>query len=383
MRDKECVAMLLAGGEGRRLGVLTNKLAKPAVHFGGKYRIIDFTLSNCTNSGIDTVGVLTQYQPLVLNSYIGIGSSWDLDRKYGGVTVLPPFMEQKGGDWYKGTADAIYRNIAFIEQYDPEYVLVISGDHIYKMDYDLMLNFHKANDADATIAVIEVKWEEASRFGIMSVDKNNSITEFAEKPKVPESNLASMGVYIFSWKVLKEYLIKDEDDPESSKDFGKDLIPAMLRDQARMFAYPFEGYWKDVGTIQSLWEANMDLLDENNELNLNDKNWRVYSVNPYQPAQYVAPTASIKRSLVNEGCAVFGTVDHSVLFYGVQIGEGSLIKDSVIMPNAQIGANVIINKAIIGENTVVEDGAVIGEEDGEIVLIGGNERIRATSNQEG
>jgi glucose-1-phosphate adenylyltransferase len=382
MRSKECVAMLLAGGEGRRLGVLTQNLAKPAVHFGGKYRIIDFTLSNCTNSGIDTVGVLTQYQPLVLNSYIGIGSSWDLDRKYGGVTVLPPFMEQKGGDWYTGTANAIYRNIGFIENYDPEYILVISGDHIYKMDYDVMLNFHKEKKADATIAVIEVKWEETSRFGIMTVDDQQEITEFIEKPKDAKSNLASMGVYIFSWKALKEYLIRDEENPESSKDFGKDLIPLMLKDKARMFAYPFEGYWKDVGTIESLWEANMDLLDENNGLNLNDKNWRVYSVNPSQPAQYIAPTAVVKSSLVNEGCAVFGEVEHSVLFYGVQVGEGSVIKDSVIMPNAKIGNNVTILKAIIGENTVVEDGATV-DGNGETVLIGGNERIAATSNQRG
>lgn len=380
MRRKECVAMLLAGGEGRRLGVLTNNLAKPAVHFGGKYRIIDFTLSNCTNSGIDTVGVLTQYQPLVLNSYIGIGSPWDLDRKSGGVTVLPPFMEQKGGDWYKGTANAIYRNIGFIEQYDPEYVLVISGDHIYKMDYDKMLNYHKQKKADATIAVIEVKWEEASRFGIMSVDDNQHITEFAEKPKEPKSNLASMGVYIFNWKALKSYLIKDEENSQSSKDFGKDIIPFMLKDKARMYAYPFEGYWKDVGTIESLWEANMDLLADENELNLNDKNWRIYSVNPYQPAQYVAPSAQLKRSLVNEGCAIFGDVDHSVLFYGVQVGEGSVIQDSVIMPNAKIGNNVRIQKAIIGENTIIEDGATI-DGDGEIVLIAGNERIQATTNQ--
>jgi glucose-1-phosphate adenylyltransferase len=382
MRSKECVAMLLAGGEGKRLGVLTSNLAKPAVHFGGKYRIIDFTLSNCTNSGIDTVGVLTQYQPLVLNSYIGIGSPWDLDRKHGGVTVLPPFMEQKGGDWYKGTANAIYRNIPFIEQYDPEYVLVISGDHIYKMDYDLMLTYHKEKKADATIAVIEVKWEEASRFGLLSVDDQQAITEFAEKPKEPKSNLASMGVYIFSWKALKEYLLKDEENLDSSKDFGKDIIPSMLKEKASLYAYPFQGYWKDVGTIESLWEANMDLLDEDNELNLNDKDWRVYSVNPYQPAQYIAPTAVIKRSLVNEGCAIFGEIEHSVLFYGVQVGEGSLIKDSVIMPNAKIGNHVTIHKAIIGENTVIEDGAKV-DGDGETILIGSNERILATSNQKG
>lgn len=383
MRKKECVAMLLAGGEGRRLGVLTNKLAKPAVHFGGKYRIIDFTLSNCTNSGIDTVGVLTQYQPLVLNTYIGIGTPWDLDRKNGGVTVLPPYMEQSGGDWYKGTANAIYRNISFIEQYNPEYVLVISGDHIYKMDYDLMLDFHKRQDADATIAVIEVKWEEAGRFGIMRADEDQRITEFAEKPKEPKSNLASMGIYIFNWQVLKDYLIKDEADSESSKDFGKDVIPAMLRDNLRMMAYPFAGYWKDVGTIQSLWEANMDLLEDNPEFNLNDREWRIYSVNPLQPGQYIAPTAQVRRSLVNEGCCVFGEVDHSVLFYGVEIGEGSLIKDSVIMPNVKIGNHVKIYKSIIGEGTVVEDGCVIGQPEKkggqDIILIGSNERIGMTS----
>lgn len=377
MRKKECVAMLLAGGEGRRLGVLTSKLAKPAVHFGGKYRIIDFTLSNCTNSGIDTVGVLTQYQPLVLNTYIGIGTPWDLDRKNGGVTVLPPYMEQKGGDWYRGTANAIYRNISFVEQYDPEYVLVISGDHIYKMDYDLMLDFHKSKGADATIAVIEVKWEEASRFGIMSTDNEERITEFAEKPKEPKSNLASMGIYIFNWKVLKEYLTKDEENPDSSKDFGKDVIPLMLKDQLKMYAYPFQGYWKDVGTIESLWEANMDLLESKPEFNLNDREWRIYSVNPCQPGQYVAPSAQIRRSLVNEGCSVFGEVDHSVLFYGVHVGEGSYIKDSVIMPNVRIGNNVKIFKAIIGEGTVVEDGSIIGEPEGQqdIVLIGSNETI--------
>lgn len=386
MRKKECVAMLLAGGEGRRLGLLTNKLAKPAVYFGGKYRIIDFTLSNCTNSGIDTVGVLTQYQPLVLNTYIGIGTPWDLDRKHGGVTVLPPYMEQNGGDWYKGTADAIYRNISFIEQFDPEYVLVISGDHIYKMDYDLMLDFHKRKNADATIAVIEVKWEEAGRFGIMSRDLEDRITEFAEKPKEPKSNLASMGIYIFNWQVLKEYLIKDEADCNSSKDFGKDLIPAMLREGKGMYAYPFKGYWKDVGTIQSLWEANMDLLENEPELNLNDQEWRIYSVNPCQPGQYVAPAAQIRSSLVNEGCTVFGEVDHSVLFYGVQVGEGSLIKDSVIMPNVIIGNQVQIYKAIIGEGTVVEDGCIIGNPEGqdgqEIILIGSNQQICMTTSSQ-
>jgi glucose-1-phosphate adenylyltransferase len=380
MRRKECVAMLLAGGEGRRLGVLTQELAKPAVHFGGKYRIIDFTLSNCTNSGIDTVGVLTQYQPLVLNSYIGIGSPWDLDRKNGGVSVLPPYMEQKGGNWYSGTADAIYRNIGFIEQYDPEYVLVISGDHIYKMNYDLMLSFHKKQKAEATIAVIEVKWEEASRFGIMSTDKDHRVIEFAEKPKEPKSNLASMGVYIFSWKTLKTYLEQDHTTVGSSNDFGKDIIPTMLNEDVRVCAYPFEGYWKDVGTVQSLWEANMDLLGDDTQLNLFDRNWRIYSLSPYQPPQYIAPEAKVSRSMINEGCSVYGTVDHSVLFYGVRVGKDSIVRDSVIMPNVKIGRNVQIYKAIIGEGTVLEDGCVIGDPFGsdqsEIILIGNNETIR-------
>jgi len=379
MRRKECVAMLLAGGEGRRLGALTKDLAKPAVHFGGKYRIIDFTLSNCTNSGIDTVGVLTQYQPLVLNSYIGIGSSWDLDRKNGGVTVLPPFMGQKGGSWYSGTANAIYRNIGFIEAYDPEYVLVISGDHIYKMDYDAMLEFHKKQQSEATIAVIEVKWEEASRFGIMSVDDAYRVTEFAEKPKEPKSNLASMGVYIFNWSVLKAYLEADEANPDSSNDFGKDIIPRMLEERVRVHAYPFEGYWKDVGTVQSLWEANMDLLEDEPQFDLFDRQWRIYSLSPYQPPHYVAPTAKVARSLLNEGSAVYGVVDHSVLFYGVRVAKDAIVKDSVLMPNVTIGEGARVYRSVIGEGTYVEPGAVVGEPEGgsgEITLIGNNEIVR-------
>ena len=374
--------MLLAGGEGKRLESLTKNLAKPAVPFGGKYRIIDFTLSNCTNSGIDTVGVLTQYQPLVLNTYLGIGSPWDLDRKEGGVAVLPPYVKQKGGDWYSGTANAIYQNIGFIEQYDPEYVLVISGDHIYKMDYDKMLQFHKENKADASIAVIEVKWEEASRFGIMSTDGEHRITEFAEKPKEPKSNLASMGVYMFSWQALKKYLIADAQISNSSNDFGKDVIPAMLSDQLNILAYPFEGYWKDVGTIHSLWEANMDLLESDPQLNLNDRSWRIYTLNPNQPAHYISTTAKIKKSMINEGCLVSGEVEHSVLFYGVHIGEGSVIKDSVIMPNVKIGKNVNIYRAIIGESTVIEDGCTVGnpsKPDAPITLIGDNITISLTN----
>lgn len=375
MQKKECVAMLLAGGEGRRLGALTEQIAKPAVHFGGKYRIIDFTLSNCTNSGIDAVGVLTQYQPLVLNSYIGIGSPWDLDRKEGGVTVLPPYMRSAGGDWYTGTANAIYQNIGFVEQFEPEYLLVISGDHIYKMDYDWMLQAHKENNADATIAVVEVPWEETSRFGIMRTDEAGRIIEFVEKPKDATSNLASMGVYMFTWSVLKDYLMRDAADPKSSNDFGKDIIPQLLKDNANLMSYRYEGYWKDVGTIHSLWEANMDLLQEKPSLNLNDHGWRIYSQNPNQPAQYIAPTAHLTNSLVNEGCEVAGRVDHSVLFYGVQVEEECHIIDSVIMPNVKIGRGAVIRRSIVGEGTIIGEGCQIGSVDGEITLIPGGKTI--------
>lgn len=378
MQQKECVAMLLAGGEGRRLGALTERIAKPAVHYGGKYRIIDFTLSNCTNSGIDTVGVLTQYQPLILNSYIGIGSPWDLDRKEGGVFVLPPFVQSKGGDWYKGTANAIYQNIGFIEQFNPEYLLVISGDHIYKMNYDWMLQYHKSNDADATIAVIEVPWSEANRFGIIHADSDGRITAFTEKPQNPSSNLASMGVYIFTWSVLKQHLMSDSEDSNSSNDFGNDVIPRMLREQTRLFAYRFEGYWKDVGTIDSLWEANMDLLENPPRFNLNDHGWRIYSQNPNQPAQYIAPGSRVQNSLVNEGCVVYGEIDHSVLFYGVQTGEGCHIIDSVIMPGVRIGKGSTVRRAIVGEGTIIEEGASVGSEAGPITLIPGGAIIRQT-----
>lgn len=368
----ECIAMLLAGGEGRRLGILTKDLAKPAVHFGGKYRIIDFTLSNCVNSGIDTVGVLTQYQPLVLNQYLGIGSPWGLDRREGGMHVLPPYVRQKGGVWYKGTANAIYQNIGFIERYNPEYVLVISGDHIYKMDYDLLLEAHKRNRADATIAVITVPWADASRFGIMSVDETGRIVEFAEKPKQPTSNLASMGVYMFSWPVLREALQRDEADAQSSNDFGKDIIPTLLRDEARLFSYRFNGYWKDVGTIDSLWEANMDLLADEPALNLNDRSWRIYSVNPNRPAHYVSPESSVQSSLINEGCIVEGRVNRSVLFHGAKIGKGSFIEDSVIMPQAVIGKGATVIRAIVGEGAVIGDGMQVGSYDSdEIAVVGG------------
>lgn len=376
MMKKEWMAMLLAGGEGRRLGLLTRKLAKPAVHFGGKYRIIDFSLSNCTNSGIDTVGVLTQYHPLELNRYIGIGKPWDLDRKEGGVSILPPHVKQGGGHWYSGTADAIYQNIDYIEQHGPEYVLILSGDHIYKMDYSRMLEHHKAQQADATIAVIHVQLEETHRFGILSVDACGRITDFVEKPKHTTSNLASMGVYIFSWPILKKYLQWDAELDSSSHDFGKDVIPAMLQAGLNMSTYAHQGYWRDVGTIESLWQANMDLLEEHSSLQLGDRSWRIYSVNPNQPAQYIASTAQVQGSLINEGCAVFGEVTHSVLFYGVQVGEDSLIKDSVIMPGVRIGNNVRIFRSVIGEGTVIEDGAVIGSpHSGEITVIGNGECI--------
>ncbi|CAM3118059.1 glucose-1-phosphate adenylyltransferase [Paenibacillus lupini] len=368
-RKKEMVAMLLAGGEGKRLGVLTKDLAKPAVYFGGKYRIIDFTLSNCAHSGIDTVGVLTQYQPLELNRYLGIGSPWGLDRKDGGMAILPPYVKQKGGVWYKGTANAIYQNMAFIERYDPNYVLVISGDHIYKMDYDLMLQHHKKSGADITIAGIEVPWKEASRFGVMHVDDEDRITAFEEKPKTPTSNIASMGVYIFTWSVLQKYLINDESSRNSSHDFGKDIIPAMMRDGLHLSTYSFRGYWKDVGTIDSLWEANMDLLDDKPSLDLADKEWRIYSVSPNRPAQYITSGASVTSSLVTEGCIVEGDVERSVLFYGVTTGKNSVVCESVIMPNVRIGKGARIYRAIIGEGAVIEDGVSIGSPDDDAITV--------------
>lgn len=360
MEKKEYIAMILAGGQGSRLGILTKRLAKPAVPFGGKYRIIDFPLSNCSNSGIDTVGVLTQYKPLVLNSYIGIGRSWDLDRRNGGVFLLPPYMGEKGGEWYKGTANAIYQNMDFVDQYNPEYLLVLSGDHIYKMNYEEMLRYHKDNKADATIAVIEVPWDEASRFGIMNTDGQGKIVEFEEKPKNPKSNLASMGIYIFNWQTLKGYLKEDNDDRDSVNDFGKNIIPTMVNNNLKVFAYPFKGYWKDVGTIESLWEASMDLLTDYPQLDLYDPDWRIYSVNPTKPPQYISKTAKIRRSLVNEGCRIYGEVDHSVIFPGVYIGEGAVVKNSIIMPNVRIDKKTIVDKAIIGEETIIGEDCNIG-----------------------
>lgn len=369
MGKKEVVAMILAGGQGSRLGVLTKNIAKPAVPFGGKYRIIDFPLSNCANSGIYTVGVLTQYKPLDLNSHIGIGDPWDLDRRDGGVSILPPYQEEKGGDWYKGTANAIYQNIEFVDRYDPEYVLILSGDHIYKMDYYKMLDFHKENHADATIAVIDVPIEEASRFGIMNTREDNSIYEFEEKPKTPKSTNASMGIYIFNWSVLKRYLREDEKDSKSNNDFGKNIIPNMLNSGRKLMAYPFNGYWKDVGTTQSLWEANMDLLKLDNELNLYDSEWKIYSQNEVRPAHYIGENARIVNSLIVEGCIINGKVEKSVLSQGVYIGKNTVIIDSVIMPNVKIGDNVRIEKAIIGNNAIINHGCNIGNGE-EIEVIG-------------
>lgn len=378
MRKNECIAMLLAGGEGRRLGVLTKDLAKPAVPFGGKYRIIDFTLSNCAHSGIETVGVLTQYQPLVLTQHLGIGTPWGLDRREGGMHVLPPYVRQKGGSWYKGTANAIYQNIGFIERYDPEYVLIISGDHIYKMDYDQLLESHKRNRADLTIAVISVPWADASRFGILSVDEEDRITAFAEKPKKPASNLASMGVYMFSWPVLREALMRDEANRESSNDFGKDVIPTLLGDGARLYSHRFEGYWKDVGTIESLWESNMDLLEDRPQLQLNDRAWRIFSASPNQPAQFIAPGARVQGALINEGCFVEGDVTRSVLFPGVQVGEGAVVEDSVLMPGAVVGKDARVIRAIVGEGAVVEAGCQVGSVESEdIAVVGSGETVRS------
>ena len=367
---KQCVAMLLAGGQGSRLGILTADVAKPAIPYGGKYRIIDFPLSNCTNSGIDVVGVLTQYRPLLLNAYIGSGSPWDLDLAHGGVYVLPPYVTGKSGEWYSGTANAIYQNIQFIEQFNTDYVLILSGDHIYKMDYNKMLQFHIQNNADCTIAVREVPWDEASRFGIMNTNEDNSISEFEEKPAHPKSNKASMGVYIFTWEKLRQYLVADAEDPNSSNDFGKNIIPKMLDDQQRMFAYDFEGYWKDVGTIESLWEANMDLLTLPMPIDLYDAKWRIYGRNPGLAPHFIAEGVSVRNSLITEGCEVYGHVDHSVIFSGVTIREGATVKDSVVMPGAVIERGAQVQRAIVSEDAVIGAGATVGEATGNIAVVG-------------
>ncbi|MBQ6122255.1 MAG: glucose-1-phosphate adenylyltransferase [Clostridia bacterium] len=370
MKKKKCIAMLLAGGQGSRLGLLTKVMAKPAVPFGGKYRIIDFPLSNCTNSNIDTVGVLTQYRPLELNSYIGSGQTWDLDLSYGGVYVLPPYATADSSEWYKGTANAIYQNFGFIEQFDPEYVLVLSGDHIYKMDYNRMLSSHIERNADVTIAVRPVPWEVAPSFGIMNVDENDAIIEFEEKPKQPKSNLASMGVYIFTWKVMKEYLTADAADPKSQNDFGKNIIPNLLNDKKALYAYAFTDYWKDVGTIASLWEANMDLLKTPPEFDLTDPRWKIYSRTPVMPPHFIADDAVVENSMVTEGCEIDGIVRDSVLFAGVTVEKGAVVEDSVIMPGTTIQAGAIVRRAIVSENCVIAKRCEVGESAGDIALIG-------------
>lgn len=359
-RKKECVAMLLAGGQGSRLYVLTTKVAKPAVPFGGKYKIIDFPLSNCVNSGIDTVGVLTQYEPHALNSYIGSGQTWDLDRMRGGVYTLPPYQRSKGSEWYKGTANAIYQNINFIDEYDPDYVLVLSGDHIYKMNYNKMLQHHKQNEADATIAVLDVPLDEASRFGIMNCNPDGSIYEFEEKPKNPKSTLASMGIYIFTWKKLRQYLIEDEAKEGSSNDFGKDIIPAMLGNGEKLISYRFEGYWKDVGTIESLWEANMDLLSPKSGLNLSDDTWRIYGRNNGAPPHFTSKEAKVTHSQVSEGCEIHGDVSESILFSDVVIGKGATVEYSILMPGVVVEPGASVRYSIIAEGAHICEGASIG-----------------------
>lgn len=376
---QKVVAMVLAGGQGSRLGVLTKKLAKPAVPFGGKYRIIDFPLSNCVNSGIEAVGILTQYQPLVLNEYIGNGQPWDLDGMHSGANCLSPYEALGRADWYSGTANAIYQNISYIDRYNPDYVLILSGDHIYKMDYNEMLEFHKENDASCTIASIDVPKEEASRFGILNTNEDGSIYEFDEKPKHPKSTNASMGIYIFSWDKLRKYLIDDANDPDSSNDFGKNVLPAMLNAGEKMFAYPFEGYWKDVGTIDSLWEANMDLLDPNVALDLNN----IYSRNPMMPPHYIADGVSIQNSLIADGCNVNGDLEFSILFAGVTIGKGATINSSIIMPGAVIEDGAKVEFAIVAENSIIGKNAVVGanpsdvenRDDWGVTVIGDNIKI--------
>lgn len=366
MKKTECVAMLLAGGQGSRLGVLTQKIAKPAVPYGGKYRIIDFPLSNCANSGITTVGILTQYQPLELADYVASGKHWDLDRLSGGVHVLPPYQQISGANWYKGTANAIYQNLNFIERYNPEYVLILSGDHIYKMDYAKMIAQHKEADADCTISVIDVPLEEASRFGIINCNPDGTIYEFEEKPKKPKSTLASMGIYVFKWDKLRKYLTEDEAKEGSSNDFGKDVLPAMLSDGCKMMVYRFDDYWKDVGTIESLWDANLDLLNPKIDLNLSDPDWKIYSGTQGLPPQYMGDSADVENSLVTVGCSVYGKLDYSVLFENVTIEEGAVVEYSLVMPGSVIKKGAVVRYAIIAEHVTVEEGAVIGESPEEI-----------------
>ncbi len=362
--------MLLAGGQGSRLGRLTTNIAKPAVSFGGKYRIVDFGLSNCANSGIDTVGILVQYKPLVLNKYVGTGESWDLAVEDGGVHILPPYAGEKGGEWYEGTADAIYHNIDFIDMYDPENVLILSGDHIYKMDYNLMLQEHLKKNADLTVSVIEVPWEEASRFGIMSTDDKDRITKFSEKPKKPDSNLASMGIYIFKWKALRKALLEDHDAENTSHDFGKDLIPKMLAEKKKLFVYRFEGYWRDVGTVKSYYDSQMDLMDNVENINVFSGDMKVLSNSNMYPPQFIGPDANVKDSLICNGCTVYGSVKHSIVGSGAVIGKGAVVEDSIVLPNAIVGRNCVIKNTIVNEGAVTEDNLTIGGADEEISVYG-------------
>ncbi len=367
MPKKKCIAMILAGGQGTRLGALTKTIAKPAVPFGGKYRIIDFPLSNCSNSGIDTVGILTQYQPFFLHSYVGIGSPWDLDRKDGGVFVLPPYTHDAGGEWYKGTADAIFQNVAFIDQYDPVWVVILSGDHIYKMDYNKMLEYHEAREADATLAVIEVPWEDTRRFGIMNTDMEDRIVEFEEKPAKAKNNLASMGVYVFRWQYLRYYLEKDSRNSASDHDFGRNIIPMMLEKGQSVYAYRFKGYWRDVGTVESLWAANMDLLADRPQLDLHDPSWRIYSVNPVRPPHFAGRQSHVSESIVSEGCQIFGEVKRCVLFPNVVVERGAQVMDSVLMPGVTVAPNAVIRRAVVGPDAIVAENAQIGG-DGPVTL---------------
>jgi len=376
MRKKECLAMILAGGQGSRLKALTKNIAKPAVAFGGKYRIIDFPLSNCANSGIERVGVLTQYRPLELHNYLAAGTAWDLDKREGGIFILPPYAREKDADWYSGTADAIYQNLNFIDSSDPDYVLILSGDHIYTMDYSLMLDAHKKNNADATIGVIPVSWEEAPRFGILHTDDTGRIDEFEEKPAKPKSNLASMGIYIFTKSFLKKYLVDDAANPNSSHDFGKDLIPKMLADNARLFTYRFEAYWKDVGTIESLWQANMDLLQEQPPFELHG-DWKIYSSNPSMPPHYVGHEAKVSTSMISEGSMILGEVENSIIFPGVKIGRGAKVKNSVVMASTVIEENASVDYAIVAQNCTIENGAKVTGEEGAITVIAEGEHVSA------
>ena len=376
VRKKRCVAMLLAGGQGSRLGVLTKYRAKPAVPFGGKYKIIDFPLSNCANSGIDTVGVLTQYQPLELNTYIGTGAPWDLDSSTGGAFVLPPYMKATSGEWYSGTANAIYQNMYFVDRYDPQLLLVLSGDHIYKMDYRRLIAFHEKNQADCTIAVMRVPMSEASRFGILNTDENLQVVEFDEKPAQPKNDLASMGIYVFNWQRLREFLIADDQDENSSHDFGKNVLPAMLNAGCRMFAYPFDGYWKDVGTAQSLWESNMELLEPDPAIALSDDSWRIYARSANEPPHYIGPTAEVSSSLISEGCEVYGKVENSVLFSGVTVEAGALVRDSVVMAGTRVASGAEVQRSIIDENCRIGEGAKVG--DGEnLTVLGSDVEVEA------